>query len=71
MLKKIEKAEYNMCKTNGWANDLVSQYKDYRAYKNLGLGIVVLKDGEDFMCECVISVQQAIYAICWTRNEMI
>jgi len=24
----------------------VSQYKDYKAYKNLGLGIVVLKDGE-------------------------
>lgn len=45
-LKKMEEAEYNMCKTNGWANDLVSQYKDYRAYKNLGLGIVVLKDGE-------------------------
>ena len=45
-LKKMEETEYNMCKTNGWANDLVSQYKDYRAYKNLGLGIVVLKDGE-------------------------
>ncbi len=24
----------------------MSQYKDYKAYKNLGLGIVVLKDGE-------------------------
>ena len=45
-LKKMEETEYNMCKTNGWANELVSQYKDYRAYKNLGLGIVVLKDGE-------------------------
>ena len=44
--EKMEEAEYNMCKKNTWANDLVSQYKDYRAYKNLGLGIVVLKDGE-------------------------
>lgn len=45
-LKKIEEAEYNMCRGNTWANDLVSQYKDYKTYKNLGLGIVVLKDGE-------------------------
>lgn len=44
VLKKIEEVEYNMCKENGWANDLVSQYKDYKAYKNLG--IAVLKDGE-------------------------
>lgn len=46
VIKKIEEAEYNMCKENAWANDLVSQYKDYKAYKNFGLGIVVLKDGE-------------------------
>ena len=46
VLKKIEEKEFNMCRENGWANDLVSQYKDYKAYKNLGLGIVVLKDGE-------------------------
>lgn len=45
-LKRIEEAEYNMCRENGWANDLVSQYKDYNAYKELGLGIAVLKDGE-------------------------
>lgn len=45
-LKKMEEAEYNMCKENTWANDLVSQYKDYKAYKNLGLGIAVLKEGE-------------------------
>ncbi|MBO5209590.1 MAG: GNAT family N-acetyltransferase [Lachnospiraceae bacterium] len=45
-LKMIEEAEYNMCRNNGWANDLVSQYKDYDAYKKLGLGAVALKDGE-------------------------
>lgn len=43
-LKIIEEAEYNACRKNGWANDLVSQYKDYNTYKNLGLGAVVLKD---------------------------
>lgn len=45
-LKIIEEAEYNMCRENGWANDLVSQYKDYNTYKALGLGVAVLKDGE-------------------------
>ena len=45
-LKMIEKPEYDMCQNNGWAADLVSQYKDYNTYKELGLGVVVLKDGE-------------------------
>lgn len=45
-LKVIQETEYNMCQENGWANDLVSQYKDYNTYKELGLGAVVLKDGE-------------------------
>ncbi|MGN0929206.1 MAG: GNAT family N-acetyltransferase [Alphaproteobacteria bacterium] len=46
VLKRIEEAEYNMCRDNSWANDLVAQYKSYKDYKKLGLGIVVLKDGE-------------------------
>ena len=45
-LKMMEELEYNMCRSNGWANDLVSQYKDYDTYKELGLGVSVLKDGE-------------------------
>lgn len=45
-LKMIEEAEYNMCRENGWSKDLVSQYKDYNTYKELGLGAAVLKDGE-------------------------
>ena len=45
-LKMIEEPEYNMCRDNGWANDLVSQYNDYDTYRELGLGVVVLKDGE-------------------------
>lgn len=46
VLKKIEETQFNICRENGWANDLVSQYKDYKDYKNLGLGVAVLKDGE-------------------------
>lgn len=45
-LRIIEETEYNMCRANGWANDLISQYKDYDTYKALGLGVVILKDGE-------------------------
>ena len=45
-LKMIEEPEYNMCRSSGWAGDLVSQYKDYDTYNELGLGVAVLKDGE-------------------------
>lgn len=45
-LKVIEEVEYNMCRNNGWARDLVSQYRDYDTYKRLGLGAVVLRKGE-------------------------
>lgn len=45
-LRPLEEAEYDLCRNNRWANDLVSQFKDYGTYKKLGLGAVVLKDGE-------------------------
>lgn len=45
-LKVMEEPEYYMCQSNRWASDLVSQYKDYDTYKLLGLGVVILKDGE-------------------------
>ncbi len=45
-LKMLEEREYDMCRNNGWANDLVSQYRDYDTYKRSGLGAVALKDGE-------------------------
>ncbi len=45
-LKMLEEQEYNMCRNNAWANDLVSRYKDYDTYKELGLGVIALKDGE-------------------------
>lgn len=45
-LKLLKEHEYDLCQKNRWANDLVSQFKDYDTYKKLGLGVVVLKDGE-------------------------
>ncbi len=45
-LRLIEEQEYRLCRQNGWAKDLVSQFKDYDTYKALGLGVVALKDGE-------------------------
>ena len=38
-LKMLEEREYKMCLNNEWANDLVSQYKDYVTYQELGLEI--------------------------------
>lgn len=45
-LKLLEEQEYDLCRSSRWAYDLVSQFKDYNTYKKLGMGYVVLKDGE-------------------------
>lgn len=45
-MKMIEEMEYNMCRDNSWANDLVSQFEDYDIYEKIGLGVAVIKDGE-------------------------
>lgn len=45
-LKLMEKQEYDACRNNVWSKDLVSQYKDFDRYQQLGLGVVVLKNGE-------------------------
>lgn len=45
-LRMLEENEYDLCRSNGWANDLVSQFENYDLYKKSGLGVVVLKDGE-------------------------
>ncbi len=42
----IDEDIYGICKTTDWCRDLVSQYKDYDTYCRLGLGVVILKDGE-------------------------
>ncbi len=45
-LRMISEYEYSLCWENDFANDLVSQFKDYESYERLGLGVVALKDGE-------------------------
>lgn len=45
-LKLLGEKEYILCQNNRWANDLVSQFKDYHMYKELGVGAVILKEGE-------------------------
>lgn len=44
--KLMGEQEYDMCRNNRWAVDLVSQFKDYYSYKESGLGAAVLKDNE-------------------------
>ncbi len=44
--KMLEEHEYILCQKYRWANDFVSQFKDYDTYKKLGLGVVIFKDGE-------------------------
>lgn len=43
-LVMIDENIYHYCRENDWSRDLVSQYEDYAAYKELGLGAAVLKD---------------------------
>lgn len=45
-LRMLEEYEYDLCRSNRWAHDLVSQFKNYDAYKELGLGVVAIKDKE-------------------------
>lgn len=45
-LKMIDEDIFNLCKSNHWSRDLVSQYNDYEMYERLGLGVVILREGE-------------------------
>lgn len=45
-LRFLGEAEYEMCKKSDWAADLVSQFRDYDAYRRLGLGVVAVKEGQ-------------------------
>lgn len=45
-LKMIDEDIFHLCRASDWSMDLVSQYKDYEMYKKLGIGAVILKDGE-------------------------
>lgn len=43
-LSMIDEQLYQMCKTETWSADLVSQFSDYENYRNLGIGAVICKD---------------------------
>lgn len=43
-LSMIDEQLYQMCKTEIWSADLVSQFPDYESYHKLGIGAVIYKD---------------------------
>lgn len=45
-IKMMDEELFWRCKEIGWCRDWVSQYPDYKDYKNHGLGVVIIKDGE-------------------------
>lgn len=42
----IDEKRYELCKEEDWSRDLVSQFPDWPAFRDLGLGVVVLLDGQ-------------------------
>lgn len=44
-IRIINKDLYTLCKKEAWSRDLVSQFPDWQAFRDLGLGFVILKDG--------------------------
>ena len=42
-LKMIDEALYNACLSEYWSEDFVSNYKDYTMFKQLGLGVLMVK----------------------------
>lgn len=45
-LQRINPDIFELCRSNAWSRDLVSQYADYEMFQKLGLGVVIVKDGE-------------------------
>lgn len=43
-LKMIDEKLYRYCQNYAWSQDLVSQYKSYEKYQQLGIGVMALKD---------------------------
>ena len=43
-INMIDENIFNYCKKKDWCRDLVSQFADWQEYKNIGLGVVILKD---------------------------
>lgn len=44
-LSMMNEQLFEQCRQEGWSSDLVSQYRDYAMYRELGLGAVICKDG--------------------------
>lgn len=43
--KALDETDFIQCKETDWAGDLVSQYENFQEFQKLGLGIVILKNG--------------------------
>lgn len=43
-LRMIDEPLYQMCRSESWSADLVSQFPSYEDYRRLGLGAVILKN---------------------------
>ncbi len=44
-LKIIDEEIFQLCRSSDWSMDLVSQFKDYEMYRDLGIGVAILKNG--------------------------
>lgn len=44
-LTMIDQLWYSYCGQTSWCKDLVSQYESFEQYADLGLGVLILKDG--------------------------
>ena len=45
-LKLLDETVFRKTKTDEWCCDWTAQYPDWETYQNLGLGVVILKDGQ-------------------------
>lgn len=45
-IRMINERLYHMCRSETWCADLVSQFPDYKKYRELGLGVAALKGGQ-------------------------
>lgn len=45
-LQMINSEMYHLCRLNEWSIDLVSQFNNYEMFQELGIGVVILKNGE-------------------------
>lgn len=44
-IRMIDATIFDGCRKESWCRDFISQYSDYEAYRQTGLGTVIVKDG--------------------------